>query len=153
MNVEFINPFLTATIEVIKTMAFTDTKPGKPFVKKDKIAKGDVSGIIGITGPTNGSMSLSFSKPCILKIVSSMLGEEIKEINEDIADAVGELTNMISGSARNKLGEKGFSFKISIPMIVTGNGHQIKHQCRAPVIAIPFTTDNGPFLVEVSFEN
>lgn len=153
MNVEFINPFLAATIEVIKTMAFTDIKAGKPFVKKDKIAKGDVSGIIGITGPTNGSMSLSFTKPCILKIVSNMLGEDIKEINEDIADAVGELTNMISGSARNRLGEKGFSFKISIPMIVTGSSHQIKHQCRAPVIAIPFDTDNGPFIVEVSFED
>lgn len=29
-----------------------------------------------------------------------MLGEEIKELNEEIKDAVGEITNMISGQAR-----------------------------------------------------
>jgi len=32
-----------------------------------------------------------------------MFGEEMKEINNEIADAVGELTNMISGQARKEL--------------------------------------------------
>ena len=30
MNVEFINPFLKATANVLKTMAFTESTPGKP---------------------------------------------------------------------------------------------------------------------------
>lgn len=153
MNVEFINPFLSATIDVLKTMAFTEVQSGKPFLKKDKISCGDVSGVVGITGQPNGSMSLTFSRASIIQIVSSMLGETFQEINNDIKDAVGELSNMISGTARNELGNKGYSFKTSIPIIVSGPGHEILHQCKAPTVAIPFRTKAGTFIVEVSFEN
>lgn len=153
MNVEFINPFLSATIGVLKTMAFTEVQSGKPFLKKDKISCGDVSGVVGITGPPNGSMSLTFSRDCIIAIVSNMLGETFQEVTDDIKDAVGELSNMISGTARNELGNKGYSFKTSIPTVVSGPGHEIRHMCKAPTIAIPFNTAAGPFVVEISFEN
>lgn len=150
MNVDFINPFLGAAIDVLKTMAFVEVKPGKPFVKNDERAQGDISGLIGITGPCIGSMSLTFSRSCILKIVSTMLGEDFTEINEDIKDAVGELTNMIAGVARNELGHVGLKFRASIPMVVTGPFHEIKHKCDCPIIGIPFDTDAGSFLVEVA---
>ena len=153
MKAEFINPFLNATLGVLKTMAFTEAIPGKPYLKKNGAAGGDVSGIIGITGPPNGSMSLSFSSSCILQIVANMLGEEAPEINDDIKDAVGELTNMISGSARNDLGAKGYHLSIATPIVISGSQHQIKHQTKSPTIAIPFETPGGAFLVEVSFED
>ena len=95
MDVRFINPFLEGTVTVIKTMAFLEPVAGKPYLKKDNLAKGDISGIIGLTGKVRGSLALSFSEPCILKIVSNMLGEEMTGITGDIKDAVGEITNMI----------------------------------------------------------
>ncbi len=50
MDVQYINPFLNATVKVLETMAFLKVSPGKPYVKKNSSAVGDVSGIIGITG-------------------------------------------------------------------------------------------------------
>ena len=91
MDVKFINPFLEGTVEVLKTMAFVNPRPGKPYLKKGNLAKGDVSGIIGLTGAVKGSLALSFSSGSILKIVSNMLGEEMTSINGDIRDAVGGL--------------------------------------------------------------
>jgi chemotaxis protein CheX len=155
MKVEFINPFLGATMRVLRTLAAVEARPGKPFVKKEGGAQGDVSGIIGITGPVNGSMSLSFSGACILRIMAGMLGEEVEkkaEITKDIKDAVGELTNMICGDARNELGQHGYQFQIALPTVITGLNHEIQHKCKAPTIAIPFDTDAGSFVVEVSFE-
>ena len=32
MDVRFVNPFLEGTVEVLKTMAFIDPRPGKPYV-------------------------------------------------------------------------------------------------------------------------
>jgi chemotaxis protein CheX len=46
---------------------------------------------------------VSFTEASILPIVSNMFGEEIKEMNEEIKDAVGEITNMISGQASKRL--------------------------------------------------
>jgi len=149
MNVKFINPFLEATIDVLKTMAFVDPAPGKPYLKQDNYAKGDISAIIGMTGSAKGSLALTFTESCIVKIVSNMLGEDIREINGDIKDAVGEITNMVSGAARKKLEAEGFTVTAAIPTVVSGKGHSIVHVMGGPSIIIPFTTEHGPFVVDV----
>jgi chemotaxis protein CheX len=152
LKAEFINPFLEATVSVVKTMAFVDPTPGKPFIKKGAVATGDISGIVGITGEAEGSLCLSFSKGCILQIVSKMFGEEQQEINEEVKDAVGEMTNMISGDSRRRLQEIGHTFQGAIPSVVSGTGHEIKHVTKGPILSIPFTTQAGEFTVEVCFK-
>ncbi len=152
MKAEFINPFLEATMSVLKTMAFLEPIPGNPYIKKGGAASGDISGIVGITGEAEGSLCLSFSKECILFIIGKMLGEEQKEINEDVKDAVGELTNMISGDSRRRLQELGHSFQGAIPSVISGPGHEVKHITKGPILSIPFATKAGNFIVEVCFK-
>ncbi|MBW2594280.1 MAG: chemotaxis protein CheX, partial [Deltaproteobacteria bacterium] len=123
MDVRFINSFIEATTDVLTTMAGIAPQVGKPFLKKNDIANGDVSGIIGLTGEASGSMALSFSEKAIVLIVSNMLGEEISEINSDIKDAVGEITNMISGAARKKIESMGLNITAAIPTVVAGKNH------------------------------
>jgi len=149
MDVRFINAFLEGTLNVLKTMANISPIPGKPYLKKDSLASGDVSGIIGLTGSATGSMALSFSKGAILKIVSNMLGEEINEVNGDITDAVGEITNMVSGAARKELEPLGLNVLAAIPTVVSGKSHSIKHVLGGPSIIIPFETEDGPFVIDI----
>ena len=113
------------------------------------MARGDVSGIIGLAGSVTGSMALSFSEGAILKIVSNMLGEEIKKVNGDITDAVGEITNMVSGVARKELESIGLTVLAAIPTVVSGKSHLIKHVLSGPSVVIPFETEDGPFVVDV----
>ncbi|MCX5858090.1 MAG: chemotaxis protein CheX [Deltaproteobacteria bacterium] len=149
MDVKFINPFLEGTISVLKTMAMVEPLAGKPYLKKGNQAKGDVSAIIGMTGSARGSLALSFSEACILKIVSNMLGETYKEINDEVRDAVGEITNMISGVARKNLESMGFNVLAAIPTVVSGKDHAILHVLGGSSIIIPFETVAGPFFVDV----
>ncbi|RJP75911.1 MAG: chemotaxis protein CheX [Desulfobacteraceae bacterium] len=153
MDASLINPFINATINVLETMAFIKCKAEKPYLKKDDVAKGDVTGVIGITGESNGTIAVTFEEVTILKIVSNMFGEEMKELNNEVADAVGELTNMISGQARRELEENGKVFDAAIPSVVSGKNHQITHYTDGPKIAIPFTTEGGRFTIEVCLEN
>ena len=152
MKAEFINPFLDATVSVIKTMASLEPVPGKPSIKKDVGSTGDVSGIVGITGEAEGSLCITFSKECILFVISKMVGEEQKEINDDVKDAVGELTNMISGDSRRRLQEIGHTFHGAIPSVVSGPGHEVRHVTKGPILSIPFSTQAGSFSVEVCFK-
>jgi chemotaxis protein CheX len=152
MDVNLINPFINATVHVIKTTARIDVTAGKPFIKKDKIARGDVSGIIGLTGESSGTIAVSFSETSILYVVSRMFGEEMTRLNEEIGDAVGEIANMISGQARQALEEMGRPLKAAIPSVIIGRGHQIAHMTSRPVMAIPFHTEKGGFTIEVCFE-
>jgi len=149
MDVKYINPFLEGTISVLKTMARTEPVAGKPYLKKGNQAKGDVSGIIGFTGSARGSLAISFSKAAILKIVSNMIGENYKEINDEVRDAVGEITNMISGVARKMLESQGLNIQAAIPTIVSGENHAILHVLGGPSVIIPFQTEAGQFYVDV----
>jgi len=153
MNVEFVNPFLISTANVLSTMAKTEAKFSKPFLKTDRSAKGDVTGIIGMNcSQARGSLAITFTEAAILHIYNQMLGETAKEVNDDVVDCVGEITNMITSGAKAILSEKGYQFELAIPTMVAGNNHSISHKTKGSVICVPFDTIAGSLFVEVCFE-
>ncbi|TVR01676.1 MAG: chemotaxis protein CheX [Desulfovibrionales bacterium] len=152
-DVTFINPFLDAVVGVLGMMAAVEVTPGKPYINRKRSAVGDVTGTIGISGTAEGVMSLTLDEAVILRIVNNMLAESYTEINDEIADAVGELTNMIAGQARQDLAKQGMPLTSSTPTVIIGKGHQISHITTSPILAIPFTTNEGALVVEVSFDS
>ncbi|MCX7982234.1 MAG: chemotaxis protein CheX, partial [Syntrophales bacterium] len=149
MDVRYINPFLEATLEVLKKLTGVESTAGKPYTKVDSTACGDVSGIIGIMGNAVGSLAISFKESCILAITSRVLGEKYEDICRDVFDTVGELTNMISGVARNKMEKVGLKAYAAIPTVIYGKNHVIMHILKSPSIVIPFDTPYGQFFVDV----
>ncbi len=149
MDVNYINPFLNGTLEVLKKMAFVDAFAGKPYSKADSTGCGDVSGIIGITGNAVGSLAISFTEESICGITSNMLGETYKDICRDVFDTVGEITNMVSGVARTYMEREGLIVYAAIPTVVYGKNHVIMHILKSPSIVIPFSTKFGQFFVDV----
>jgi len=153
MNVNFINPFLESLLNVLSTMANMQLTPGKPKIKTDNLAKGDVSGLIGMVGPqTKGSLSITFEQGLILEIMQNMLGENPGEINDEITDLVGEITNMVTGGAKNILGDKGYEFEMATPVVVSGLGHRISHKANGKKIIMPFASPHGTAYIEICFE-
>jgi chemotaxis protein CheX len=152
LDVEFINPFLAATLKTLEVQASTKATPGKPFLKEGGSASaGDISGVIGITADKfNGSVVISFPEQTFLKIMSRMLGEEFTVLNKEIADGAGELTNIIFGQAKITLNEKGYGIKMAIPSVISGKNHVVHGVTKGPVVMLPFETDLGPFFIEIS---
>ena len=153
MNAEFINPFLTSLTNVLSTMANLDLTPGTPKLKKDDVARGDVSGLIGMIGPqTRGSLSITFDAKLALEVMERMLGEKPAAINEEVTDMVGEITNMVAGGAKRILGEKGYDFSMATPMVVSGANHTISHKSDGPRIIMPFESPHGNASIEICFD-
>ncbi|RTE87662.1 MULTISPECIES: chemotaxis protein CheX [Gammaproteobacteria] len=153
MNVEFVNPFLSSLQNVLSMMAQVELKPGKPAMKKDDRARGDVSGLIGMVGPkTKGSFSISFEEGLAVEIMHKMLGEKPTELNEEVIDMVGEITNMVTGGAKRILGEKGFDFDMASPVVVSGHNHTIRHRSEGPKIIMPFSHPAGKAHLEICFD-
>ena len=120
MNVEFINPFISALLNVLKTMAQTELKPGKPMKKSTDHAHGDVSGLIGMVGPqVKGSFSLSFDESLALEIMHRMLGEHhfgcSHPVQFLICDECGDVREIQSAGLKETLDlqAKEFGFQIS----------------------------------------
>jgi chemotaxis protein CheX len=154
MNAEFINPFISALINVMSTMAQIELKPGKPKRKSDDKAGGDISGLIGMVGENiKGSLSISFEENLVLEIMDKMLGERPAGINADVKDMVGEITNMICGGAKNELSQKGFEFGMATPMVVSGKNHTVDHQVDGKKIILPFSHISGNLYLEMCFND
>lgn len=149
MDVKLINPFIQSTVNVLSTMAQTTPVVDAPALKKDKLTWGSVTGIIGMAGKeVTGNLVVSFDEGSILGIVSKMLMEEFKEVNNDVVDAVGEITNMISGGTKKLLSELGFTFDMASPIILVGKGIEMTQLSKSPVLSVPFKTDRGQFVLE-----
>lgn len=151
-GIEIAKPFVQATIHVLSTMAGISPTAGKPYIKTSLVAQGDVSAIVGVTGDKNGVISVTFTRSCAIALVKGMLGNDIQDIVQDTKDAVGEITNMISGQARGGLSEMGMNFQGSVPSVIMGDQHTISHCTKGPVVAVPFVSEHGNFTLEFSFQ-
>lgn len=152
MDAKMVNPFLHATLEILKETAEIDFQVGTFYRKKNEMASGDITGIVGVTGSGKGTVAVTFEKNVILHIVSQLFDETYTDIDPMVIDAVGELTNMITGRVVDKLSANGFDLNLSVPAIVHGENHTVAHHTQGPKIAIPFTTGQGKFTVEFSFD-
>lgn len=150
MDVAYVNPFINSTVETFKTMMKVAATAGKPYIKKSGKPTFDVSGIIGLSGQAQGAISLSFPKAVALKVVSAMLGTEIKIVGPELTDGIGEVANIIAGYAKQNLTQYGLT--ISLPNVVVGQNHTIASPSGIAAIVVPFTSDIGEFVMEVSLK-
>jgi chemotaxis protein CheX len=155
MHAVLMNPLVEAVVNVLKTMAFTEPKPGQPFVRKrPEPLQGDVTAVIGVTGSMRGSIALSFTEAAILLTVTQMFGEQVSEISPEVEDVVGELCNMICGNTRRTLEGQGYHLQGALPMVINGKGHRISSAVQGPAMIVPFTIgDNARLFVEACFED
>ena len=138
----------------MSTMAKLELTPLKPSLKKNSVAKGDVSGLIGmVSEQAKGSLSITFEASLALATMKGMVGESPDEVNSEITDLVGEITNMVTGGAKRQLSEKGFEFDMATPMVVSGKNHTIHHKAKGSVIIIPLRSEYGKAFIEFSFDN
>ncbi|GGZ76852.1 chemotaxis protein CheX [Paraglaciecola chathamensis] len=153
MNAEFINPFIAALRNVLSTMAQIELVPGKPQRKTAATAQGDVSGLIGMVGDdVKGSLSITFETSIALKVMQNMLGEQPEAINDDVADMVGEITNMICGGAKNELAKLGYNFGMATPVVVFGKDHTLSHTASGQKMIMPFASEHGKVFLEMCFD-
>ena len=147
MKVEYINPFLASTISVFDTMLNCKLERGAPYLKNGTQPQHEVSGVIGLSGKAQGTVVLGLSREAALSAAEVMLQERPPQINGDVTDAVGELVNIIAGSAKAKL--EHLELSVSLPTVITGKNHCVEFPTNVTPICIPFTSPWGDISVDV----
>ncbi|MCP4671962.1 MAG: chemotaxis protein CheX [Desulfobacula sp.] len=154
MEAALVNPFVEGTLHILDTTAFVKVKPEPPFLKNDSKAHGDISGIMEISGDLSGSAAISFSEKSILGIVSAMFGEDMTKIDDEITDAVGEISNMVAGHVTTKIAEMDKKVKVKFKEVKIGSDTVIEHIKGAKhVLALPFSTTKGKLVIEVAYDS
>ena len=88
-----------------------------------------VVGMIGFLGNIKGVIYIYVDEATSVAITSAFLGmdkAELKDNHETVNDALGELSNMISGTFKNQLCDKGYNCRLTIPSILRANNFTIE---------------------------
>ncbi|RYZ87573.1 MAG: chemotaxis protein CheX, partial [Proteobacteria bacterium] len=102
--------------------------------------------------PLKGTLLISFSKGSIFHIMQNMLGEKHEELTDEVSDAVGELTNMIYGTAKTALNQMGYNFEMAIPSVIRGSFVVTKAN-KGATLVIPFELKDGTsFSVKITVQ-
>lgn len=147
MKAELINPFLTSLANAFSTMLNCEVQRGPLRLKDGTNPHHEVSGIIGLSGKAIGTVVVSFSKNVALKAASAMLMMEADELNSDVTDAVGELTNMVAGAAKSQL--EDYELSIGLPSVICGTDHEVRFPSNVTPIVVPFESPWGSLTLEV----
>ena len=147
MKVEFINPFIAATLNVFSTMLGCTLERGPLSLKREHTPMHEVSGLIGLSGRCRGMCVVSVSRETALSAAEIMLGTRPEELNADVMDAIGEITNMIAGAAKTELEE--YQLTIGLPTVLCGKSQVISFPSQVAPIVIPFDSAIGPVCIQV----
>jgi len=109
------------------------------FIGKESFLEWDISGLIALTGEVKGLVAISMKSATAAKIADMLTGADKFDSEADVADAVGEIVNIIAGNVKKNL-EDMFKIIISLPKVVRGKAHLIViPDTRTRMLCIPFT--------------
>jgi chemotaxis protein CheX len=142
-----------AVEDVFSTMVGASIVPGEiSFENGAPEAHDGVLSLIGLAGSWAGTGCVSCSPVLACRVCSQMLMSETEAVNEDVLDAVAELTNMIIGSVKNDLEPELGPLGLSIPTVVFGKNFRAKSAGHAEWIVRRFRWDSDEFEVRICLE-
>ena len=148
---KIINPVLSSVIETFETMLNSSVERGAVELRQPGESLHDISALVGISGKVKGSVCISFPVETAVRIVDRFLGgsndtealDLVPEITPDVIDALGEVVNMVGGSAKSKL---NMGLNIGLPNVVHGHNHGIDFPRRLATHASAFRFRHRPLL-------
>lgn len=150
VNVDLINPFISASQSVLRDLAQIKTKIGKPYLKNLQYEGEVLTIIIGITGELRGQVIFSMEESEACGIASKMMmGMPVPELNDMAKSAVSEMTNMILGNAATIFSTKGTTVDITPPNLVLGSNMSFSVS-DAKTICVPLEYEDGTTLLELN---
>jgi chemotaxis protein CheX len=129
-----------ATVEVFSTMLSMEITAGE-ILKEHTVSAANISGvvsIVGLAGIWSGTGGVACSGTLACKLSSQFLMTEYDSVNDDVLDAIGELTNMIIGNVKTALEERLGPMGLSTPTVIFGRNFQTRSARSHEWTVIPF---------------
>lgn len=139
-----------STANVFSTMLGVELSPGEAFIENGTPDANDgVVSFIGLAGAWVGTGSVSCSPALACRICSTMLMMESTGVDEDVLDAVAELTNMIIGSVKNDLEPHLGLLGLSLPTVVFGRNFRTKSAGTTEWTVVRFPWEGEALIVKL----
>lgn len=153
MDVNHVNPFVEAFVNVMPQLGFAKVQKGNLSVKGKDLAESGVIILVGIVGAIKGNIVYSIAMEDAKKIASiMMMGMQVDELNELAKSALSELTNMLTANAATCFSKLGIVIDISTPTLLYGD-NILLNMSSNQVLCIELLADDIPICINIAFDN
>lgn len=134
-----VSKIRAATDDVFSTMLGIPITPGEAFAAEGHTESFDgVIALAGLTGTWIGSARIACSPHLACRLAGAMLASEYPSVNEDVLDAVAELTNMIVGNVKSALEDELGPMGLGIPTVIFGRNYRTRSTGVSEWVVVPF---------------
>jgi chemotaxis protein CheX len=139
-----------STKDVFSTMLGIELEPCDAYLDKAPPPGGDgILSFVGLAGTWVGTGSVSCSSAFACKMSSQFLTAEYNSVNEDVLDAVAEITNMIIGNVKTLLEEDLGPMGLSIPTVIFGRNFASRTVGTFEWSVVPFLSDGELIHIQI----
>lgn len=135
----------TAAKEVFELMLSSQLTTGEHVDN----ANMDVTAMVGLAGQLCGVLSLRCSQKSAALMASRMLGVALDKVCPEIADALGEVCNMVAGNFKNKIAGLADGCMLSPPTVVTGSDYNLHSIADSPTVKVTMMFENTPLNIDL----
>lgn len=111
----------------------------------------NITSMIGLGGGIKGLLAVHCPLAVATAITSSFLGMDVEEIDDDVKDAIGEITNMIAGNLKVSFAAVDVKIELAIPTSIVGDSFYVSGIADSTRLAVPFKMGEKTFWVELMY--
>lgn len=110
---EVFDTMLSLKLEALETLEGADVPHG-PLE--------GVVGSVGFAGKINGTLYMRYSDKLACSVTERLIGvTPVTAADSEVADVIGEIANMVSGTMKGQTSKQGYHGWLSTPMILRGS--------------------------------
>jgi chemotaxis protein CheX len=108
-----------------------------------------VTAMVGLAGQLCGVLSIRCGGNAATLMTSRMLGVSLDDVGPEVADALGEVCNMVAGNFKNKIAGLGNRCMLSPPSVITGSDYDLHSLAVSPALEVRLLFEGLPVLVSL----
>lgn len=128
-----------ATRDVFGTMLGIELVDGEAYVEESAPGPSEgVMALVGLAGRWAGSGTFSCSAQSARQIAGQLLMQPYEAVDDEVLDAIGEVTNMVLGNVKTVLEEDLGPMGLSIPTVIYGRNFTTRSVAKSSWTVVPF---------------
>lgn len=113
----------------------------------------EVTSMIGLAGQLCGVLSVCCNGKAAALMTSRMLGVPLDKVGPEVADALGEVCNMVAGNFKNKITGLGDGCLLSPPTVITGSDYDLHSLAVSPALEVRLLFEGLPIVISLEIHS
>jgi chemotaxis protein CheX len=123
----------------------------KPVAPSEHTVHGEFTAMVGLAGSLCGVLTVRCDAGTACQVAKCMLGDTA-DSEQQVADALGEICNMITGNFKNKLPGTDERCLLSVPTVISGGEYSLRSMADGDLLDTVLLFEGAPIAVRLQLQ-